>query len=231
MKISMYATMSEVRSFTNGGEYSFHDVNLAQIYALYQLAGWTRAMIADHLGYAVSTVSTKRHYMWDYADLARILFCDEEPEIEEEVEIVVEVPVPTPEVMYRKFRDGRVVPMELMPGYGENLSNEEIVYFFKFFGLDGLLFDKIGTTTKNAINRLRDEIGTYSKKFDISKVEVHRIRSCHGIPAEGYESELRAKLIADHPTAFRKNDRFFGADIPASVFDEVCNDFAKRCGG
>ena len=82
MKISMYATMSEVRSFTNGGEYSFHDVNLAQIYALYQLAGWTRAMIADHLGYAVSTVSTKRHYMWDYADLARILFCDEEPEIE-----------------------------------------------------------------------------------------------------------------------------------------------------
>ena len=231
MKISMFSTMSEVRAFTNNSnEFNFHDVNLAQIYALYQLAGWTRAMIANHLGYAPSTVSTKRHYMWDYAELAQILFCDEEPEIEDDVEIVVEVPAPTPEVMYRKFRDGRVVPMELMPGYGENLSNEEIVYFFKFFGLDGLLFDKIGTTTKNAINRLRDEIGTYSKKFDISKVEVHRIRSCNGIPAEGYESELRGKLIADHPSAFRKNDRFFGADIPAEVFDEICNKYAAICG-
>ena len=227
MKISMFATMSEVREFTNRGEYSFHDVNLAQIYALYQIAGWTRAMIADHLDYAPSTVSTKRHYMWDYADLAQMLFCDDEEE-EIEIEVEVEMPAPAPQVLYRKFRDGRCVPMELMPGYGENISNEQIVYFFKFFGADDLLFDKIGTTTKNAISRLRDEIGEYSKKFPISKVEVHRIRSCNGIPAEGYESALRGQLIA---TAFRKNDRFFGADIPASVFDDICDQFAKACGG
>lgn len=230
MKISMFSTMSEVRAFTNNSnEFNFHDVNLAQIYALYQLAGWTRAMIADHLGYAPSTVSTKRHYMWDYADLATLLFCEEEEEVIEE--IMEEIPAPTPlPTLYRNFRDGRSVAMEFMPNCGENISNEEIVYFFKFFGEDGLLFDKIGTTTKNAVSRLRDEIGGYSKKFPIHRVEIHRIRSCNGIPAEGYESELRGKLIADHPSAFRKNDRFFGADIPAEVFDEICNKYAAICG-
>jgi hypothetical protein len=120
--------------------------------------------------------------------------------------------------------------MEFMPNFGENLSNEEMVYFFKFYGTDGLLFDKIGTTTKNAVSRLRDEIGEYSKKFPIDRVEIHRIRSCNGIPAEGYESQLRAKLIADHPTAYKRNDRFFGADIPAEIFDEICDQFSAVCG-
>jgi hypothetical protein len=218
-KISMFASMTEVRKFVNENGYSFHDVNLAQIYALYQLAGWTRAMIANHLDYAPSTVSTKRHYMWDYAELANLLFGENIVEVEEETPIQ---PI-KPETLYRKFRDGRSVAMEFMPNFGENLSNEQMVYFFKFFGVEGLLFDKIGTTAKNAVSRLRDEIGEYSKKFPIDRVEIHRIRSCCGIPAEGYESELRARLIADHPTAFRKNDRFFGADISASVFDDICD--------
>lgn len=222
-KISMFASMSEVRAFVNESGYTFHDVNLAQIYALYQLAGWTRAMIADHLDYAPSTVSTKRHYMWDYAELADLLFGEDEPA----EEICAE---PAPQTLYRKFRDGRCVPMEFMPNCGENISNEQIVYFFKFFSIDGLLFDKIGTTTKNAVNRLRDEIGEYSKKFSIERVEIHRIRSCHGIPAEGYESALRGNLIANHPTAYRKNDRFFGADIDPAVFDQICDQFSAICG-
>ena len=223
-RISMFATMSEVRSFTNVSEYSFHDVNLAQIYALYQFAGWSRAQIADHLDYAPSTVSTKRHYMWDYAELAELLFG------EPTVVTVVEESAPAPQTLYRNFRDGRSVAMEFMPNCGANISNEEIVYFFKFFSADELLFDKIGTTTKNAVSRLRDEIGEYAKKFPIHRVEIHRIRSCNGIPAEGYESELRGKLIANHPTAFRKNDRFFGADISPTVFDNICDQYASICG-
>jgi hypothetical protein len=182
--------------------------------------GMTPKEIADITEYAVSTVRNYIHKYADLADLAREYFC------------VVEVE-PTDEpvsVMYRKFRDGRSVPMEFMPNFGENLSNEQMVYFFKFFSADGLLFDKIGTTAKNAVSRLRDEIGEYSKKFPIDRVEIHRIRSCGGIPAEGYESELRARLIADHPTAFRKNDRFFGADIDPAVFDEICDQFSAICG-
>lgn len=223
-KISMFATMSEVRAFSNESEYSFHDVNLAQIYALYQFAGWSRAKIADHLDYAPSTVSTKRHYMWEYAELAELLFG------KSAVVAVVEEPAFVPQTLYRNFRDGRSVAMEFMPNCGANISNEEIVYFFKFFSADELLFDKIGTTTKNAVSRLRDEIGEYAKKFPIHRVEIHRIRSCNGIPAEGYESELRGKLIANHPTAFRKNDRFFGANIPAEIFDEICDQYASICG-
>lgn len=176
--------------------------------------------IAEITGYAVSTV---RLYVRKYAediDLAREFF-------------IGDIPAPAVEpvsVMYRKFRDGRSVPMEFMPNFGENLSNEQMVYFFKFFDAEGLLFDKIGTTAKNAVSRLRDEIGEYSKKFPIDRVEIHRIRSCGGIPAEGYESELRARLIADHPTAFRKNDRFFGADIDPAVFDQICDQFSAICG-
>ena len=175
--------------------------------------------IAEITEYAVSTVRNYIRKYADLADLAKSYFC------------VVEVaPQTEPEmVLYRKFRDGRSIPMEFMPNYGENLSNEQIVYFFKFYSTDGLLFDKIGTTTKNAVSRLRDEIGEYSKKFPIDRVEIHRIRSCNGIPAEGYESELRAKLIADHPTAYKRNDRFFGANIDPAVFDQICDKFANIC--
>ena len=125
-------------------------------------------------------------------------------------------------VKYRRFRDGRpAVAMEFMPGYGENLKNEEAAYFFKFYNETALEFDKIGTSAKDVVARLRDEIGEYSKKFDIRRVEIHRIVSCGNIPAEGAESALRAALIRQYPTAFRKNDRFFGVDIDPTVFDEI----------
>lgn len=220
MKITMYATMSEVREFTNSTEYSFHDVNLAQIYALYEMAGWTRSMIADHLGYAVSTVSTKRHYMWDYAELAEFLFGDgDSVEVVEVEEMTVAV---EPATLYRHFKDGRPsVAMEFMPECGANIKGEEAVYFFKFYNATTLEFNKVGTSAKDVVARLRDEIGEYSKKFDIRRVEIHRIMSCGNRPAEGAESALRAELIRQYPNAFRKNDRFFGVDIDPKVFDDI----------
>lgn len=220
MKITMFATMPEVRSFVNESEYTFHDVNLAQIYALYEMAGWKRAKIAKHLGYAPSTVSTKRSKMWAYAALAELLFGDAEPE-----EVSVKVVVPDM-IQYRKFKDGREpVAMEFMPGCGENLTNEEAVYFFKFYNKKELEFNKIGTTAKDVIARLRREIGDYSKNFDIHRVEIHRIRSCGNRPAEGAESALRAELISQYPEAFRKNDRFFGVDIDPAVFDKILSEY------
>lgn len=217
MKITMYATMTEIRAFCSESEYTFHDVNLAQIYALYEMAGWKRREIADHLGYAVSTVSTKRSQMWDYSDLAELLF-GEGVEI---VETVTET-VSHPTTLYRTFKNGRpAVPIEFMPECGANIKGEEAVYFFKFYNADGLEFNKVGTSAKDVIGRLRVEIGEYSKKFDIRRVEVHRIVSCGNCPAEGAESALRAELIRKYPTAFRKNDRFFGVDISPLIFDQI----------
>ena len=59
----------------------------------------------------------------------------EVPELPEEetTEIVEEIPAPAPlPTLYRNFRDGRSVAMEFMPNGGENISNEEIVYFFRY---------------------------------------------------------------------------------------------------
>lgn len=129
-------------------------------------------------------------------------------------------------VKFRRFKDGRPpVAMEFMPDCGENLKGEQAVYFFKFYSEEILLFNKVGTSAKDVVARLRDEIGEYSKKFSIRRVEIHRIRSCGMYPAEGAESALRAELIRQYPTAFRKNDRFFGVDIDPAVFDEIVNNF------
>lgn len=129
------------------------------------------------------------------------------------------------EVKYRRFKDGKKIPMKFMEGYGENLKGIEAVYFFKFYEPDGLAFNKIGTSAKDVVGRLRDEIGEYSKKFDITEVEIYRIRSCGDYPAEGAESALRAGIIKRYPKTFRKNDRFFGVDISPDVFDEIINGF------
>lgn len=219
MKITMFATMSEIRMFCAESGYTFHDVNLAQIYALYEMAGWCRAEIAQHLGYCVSTVSTKRSQMWNYAELAEMLFGEGEI-----VEEVVEEIQPT--TIFRKFKDGRpAVAMEFMPQCGANIKGEEAVYFFKFYNANGLEFNKVGTSAKDVVGRLRQEIGEYSKKFDIRRVEIHRIVSCGNRPAEGAESALRAELIRQYPTAFRKNDRFFGVDISPLIFDQIINTY------
>ncbi len=226
-KISMYATRTEIREYGNEHNIPFAHINLAQIYALYIFAEWTRSQIADHLDYAPSTVSTKRSKMWEFSDLAEMLFTDN---AEEKVEIIIEKKVEEKpieqKILFRNFKDGRPsVPMEFMPNCGENLKNEEAVYFFKFYNAKELEFNKIGTSAKDVVGRLRQEIGEYSKKFDIRKVEIHRIRPCGTIPAEGAESALRAELIRQYPTAFRKNDRFFGVDIAPEVFDEIVSRF------
>lgn len=228
MKITMFATMPEIREFCTENNYPFHDVNLAQIYALYEIAGWKRSKIATHLGYALSTISAKRSQMWGYAELAEMLF--ESGLSTESVEIVEEEPIEIieeePSIIYRNFKDGRPsVAIEFMPGCGSNIKGEQAVYFFKFYNANGLEFNKIGTSAKDVVARLRTEIGEYTKKFDIRRVEIHRIVSCGNKPAEGAESLLRAMLISQYPTAFRKNDRFFGVDIEPDMFDKILHNY------
>jgi hypothetical protein len=129
-------------------------------------------------------------------------------------------------IKLRRFKDGRPpVSMEFMPNCGENLKDVQAVYFFKFYNNNKLEFNKVGTSAKDVVGRLRDEIGEYAKKYAITRVEIHRIRSCGDYPAEGAESALRAELIRRYPKAFRKNDRFFNVDINPTVFDEIVNAF------
>lgn len=232
MKISMYATKEEVRSFAIENGYLPNDGVMAQIYALYEVANWKRAQIANHLDYAVSTVSTKRSKMWEYVEVAEMLF-EEMTELDDIVEVLDEVVVEVEEiheeekrVLVRSFRDSRPdVLMEFMPECGDNLKNTNAVYFFKFYDTDSLLFNKIGTSTKDVVGRLRDEIGEYTKKFDIRRVEIHRICSCGDMPPEGAESMLRAKIMKEYPNTFRRNDRFFGVDVSTILFDEVIADY------
>jgi hypothetical protein len=132
----------------------------------------------------------------------------------------------TNRVEYKRFRNGKqAVRMEFMEDCGENIQGKETVYFFKFYSNNELLFNKIGTTTRNVISRLKEEIGYYSNSFDLTKVEIHRIVDCGEYPAEGAESVLRAELIKQYPKAFRKNDRFFNVDISPNFFDQILNNY------
>ena len=228
MKISMYMNRFDVINEGIESGYAPRKITLAQIYALYNFANWQRKDIANLLEYAPSTVSTmksKAQNNDEVIKIAEILFWEEPTEeiIETAIEEAIEEET---KILYRRFRDNHPdVPMEFMPKCGKNLKNEQAVYFFKFYSETELLFNKIGTTAKDVVGRLRDEIGDYSKKFDIRRVEIHRIRSCGAIPAEGAESALRAELISRYPTAFRKNDRFFNVDIAPSVFDEIISKY------
>lgn len=225
-KISMYANSEEMLNYCIDNVLNPVEAKLAQMYALYEIAEWKRAQIAELLEYTPNTISTKRRKMWDYAELAECIFLELvaeviEAETAKEVEVTLE-----PTVLYRRFKNGKnPVPIILMPGCGENIVGQQAVYFFKFYNSNELEFNKIGTTSKDIIKRLRDEIGEYAKKYDIQKVEVHRMRSCGEAPAEGAESELRSKFIKEYPMAFRKNDRFFNVDIAPEVFDKILNEY------
>ena len=98
-------------------------------------------------------------------------------------------------------------------------------YLFRFFDIDGeLVCSKVGTTTNPVLDRIKRELRDY-EKLNVVTCVIDRIYDCGQLPAEGMESYFRAEYIRRHPTAFRKNDRFFGVDIAPEVFDEIVNSF------
>ena len=221
-KLSPYARTSEICEFIiHNKDYDYREVRYAQIYALYTFESLQRSAIAHYTGYACSTISTMRSKMYDYATLARQLFLEENQN-----ENTPQTENTTPTTIMRHFRNGKPsVPMQFMDGCGDNLKNQQAVYFFKFYNETELLFNKIGTSAKDVVGRLRDEIGEYSKKLDVRRVEVHRIYACGEYPAEGAESHLRSAFIRHYPKAYRKNDRFFNVDIAPEVFDQYIQEY------
>lgn len=222
MRISVYSPASEVTEFANQMGLSYADVRKAQVYFLYHVEEVRRARIADITGYALSTLSSLRNRVSDYAPLADTLFLEV---VEDEAE---ELPTPI-RTTYRRCGDV-VVPMNYLPGCGEDVQGQQTTYLFKFYTSDTNVpvFSKIGTTAKSVNERLRQEIGEYRKKFDIRSVDICCIYDCGDLPPESFESYLRCKLIKKFPGTWKKNDRFFGTDIPEELFTALCDQFASE---
>lgn len=222
MRISVYSPANEMCEFAEQMGLSYPDVRKAQVYFLYHIEDVRRARISAITGYAPSTLSSLRNKVCDYAELAEELFL----EVVEEVPKVVSVPVRT---TYRRCGDV-IVPMNYLPDCGEDVPGQQTTYLFKFYTADSAVpvFSKIGTTAKSVNERLRQEIGEYRKKFDIRSVDVCRIYDCGELPPESFESFLRCKLIKQFPGTWKKNDRFFGTDIPEELFTALCDQFANE---
>lgn len=101
------------------------------------------------------------------------------------------------------------------------------LYLIKFYepGNDVPIFTKIGTSARTVRKRLMEEIRDYSPKWDIARADVEAIIDCGEMPAESYESFLRALFIKKYPGKWIKNDRFVDTDIPAEVFNKACAKF------
>lgn len=98
---------------------------------------------------------------------------------------------------------------------------EQKCYLFRFFDSEGnLIFSKVGTTTKPILNRIKSELREY-EKWDVVSCIIDRVYDCGTMPAEGMESYFRWEYIRRHPTAFRKNDRFFNVAFDLNEADEI----------
>ena len=102
-------------------------------------------------------------------------------------------------------------------------GGRQLVYLFKFYDSDGkLICSKVGTTTRLPEQRLAEEVKYYQKHgVPVGSTEICSVIDCGAIPCEGAESATRAAFIHKYPDAFHKNDRFFGVDIPARVFNAI----------
>lgn len=112
----------------------------------------------------------------------------------------------------------------------KDTNSGEKAYLFRFYekGSSEPVFSKIGTTAKSCLGRLKDEIRYYNKAgFSIVKVEICEIWDCGEMPAESYESFMRALLIKRFPNTWKKNDRFFGVTIPTEIFVNLCQQYAE----
>ena len=89
-----------------------------------------------------------------------------------------------------------------------------------------LICSKVGTTTRLPEQRLKEEIRYYRDHgIEVDKAEICSVIDCGDIPAEGAESYTRAQYIRKFPTAFCKNDRFFGVDISTRTFNKFVAEY------
>lgn len=107
------------------------------------------------------------------------------------------------------------------------LGRRQLVYLFKFYNAENeLICSKVGTTTRLPEVRMREEMKYYAEHgIPVDHFEICSVIDCGKYPAEGAESEARAKFIRKYPEAFCKNDRFFGVDISPLTFNKIVNNW------
>ena len=108
----------------------------------------------------------------------------------------------------------------------EVVGRTEQVYLFKFYFNNHIVCSKVGTTTRLAEQRMKEELKYYEKHgMKIDDYEICSVIDCGDIPAEGAESYTRAQFIKRFPKAFVKNDRFFDVDIPTRTFNKMVAEY------
>lgn len=209
--LSCYASGEELASFAIDHGMSVTEVKHAQVCYLYHVANVARKEISEITGYAVSTLSTLRNKVLDLLDVAKRLFTG------------------VKEKVVKTVHKSATISINFLNGCGADIDHAEQVYLFKFYGAEPVpIFSKIGTTTRTCKKRVAQEIRAYIKAgFDIQRVDVCKIIQCGEMPAESYESFLRAKLIKEYSNTWVKNDRFFGVDLPVDRFITLCNQFIE----
>ena len=242
--LSCFAKLETLKTFAEINGMELTEIRHAQVCYLYHVAEMKRSAIAEITGYAVSTLSKLRKASLPLMELALEIFTSIiEEEVEEllQVEEVIEeleekilideitdyVVEEIEKTLFRQYED-KQIPMNYLKNCGADIKGEEQVYLIKFFGenKEKPLFSKIGTTKVSVNSRLRNEIKYYNDhNLDIHSADVCKILPCGEMPAESYESFLRALLIKKYPNTWHKNDRFFNVDIDVETFIQMCEQF------
>ena len=106
-------------------------------------------------------------------------------------------------------------------------NGAQLVYLIRLLSdKDKLIWSKVGTTTRAIDTRMREHL-RYYKKAGVAKVEVDRIYDCGELPAEGLESEFRAKYMRKYPNTFQKNDRFTSVEFDLIEADKIARNYLE----
>ena len=100
---------------------------------------------------------------------------------------------------------------------------KEKCYLFEFLDEnDKIVCSKVGTTTRQVLKRLKEELNSKTyKNIGCVRAVIQRVYDCGDIPAEGLESYFRAMYIKKYPQSFKKNDRFMGQFFDLAEADKI----------
>ena len=92
-----------------------------------------------------------------------------------------------------------------------NEDRRQKCYLIEFFDKnDESVCSKVGTTIRTIQERIREELNSKTyKNMGVVRCMIHRVYDCGNIPAEGLESEFRAKYIkkiSNSSSKYRKYD-------------------------